>query len=131
MTLVRPQAILAMTDESPAPRYLMSTTSMQLVRRGNVVWARKAGWFRNPPHTAAQLIKQRMTGYRAQFRIQDPSQYPSRLRHTMGGVVDRSINAGAADLRQIMQDKLRRSGMTGGRGAGPGALGAIVQAAQM
>lgn len=150
MTLVRPQVIVAMTDPRPAPRYKMATASMQLVTRGDVVWAKRAAWLRNIPFTAdpysahegqletrihfgdiahralgrskreaayqgsvlppaAQEVKKGMKDYRARLRM-DPSKYPSRLMHSLGGVIpDRSIAAGAADLRAILENKLKKA----------------------
>ena len=51
MTLLRPQTLIAGVSETPAPRSALSTVGVQLVSRGGVVWAKKAGWFRNPPYT--------------------------------------------------------------------------------
>lgn len=53
MVLVKPQLVVAVMSNSVVPRSELSIYGMQLVGRGNVIWAKKAAWFRNVPYTAA------------------------------------------------------------------------------
>jgi len=57
MVLVKPQLVVAVMSNAMVPRSDLSLYGMQLVGRGNVVWAKKAAWFRNVPYTAAYPTK--------------------------------------------------------------------------
>lgn len=52
MTLVRPTFVLATISGMMPSRGELALYGIQLVSRGDVVWAKKAAWFRNPPFTA-------------------------------------------------------------------------------
>jgi len=52
MVLVKPQFVLASVTGIAPRRADLALYGMQLVSRGGVVWAKKAGWFRNVPYTA-------------------------------------------------------------------------------
>jgi len=51
MALLRPTTVVAGLKGEPLPRYMISTTGVQLVSRGKVIWAKKPFWLRNPPYT--------------------------------------------------------------------------------
>ena len=52
MVLVEGPTIAGIASASISPRSKKILSSLQLVIRGNVTWADKAAWFRNPPYTA-------------------------------------------------------------------------------
>ncbi len=51
MVLLRPTTVALMATEKPADRAMLSTAGIQLVSRGDVIWAKKGAWLRNPPYT--------------------------------------------------------------------------------
>ncbi|MCI4408604.1 MAG: hypothetical protein JHC26_05895 [Thermofilum sp.] len=52
MVLLRGATIAAMASGSMTPRSTLVVSGLQLVTKGNVTWAEKEAWLRNPPHTA-------------------------------------------------------------------------------
>ena len=60
MTLVKPQFVLASVTGIAPRRADLALYGMQLVSRGGVVWAKKAGWFRNVPYTAYEPTPMQM-----------------------------------------------------------------------
>jgi len=57
MVLMAGPKILSALTGAVVPRSQLVIYGMQLVSRGNVRWARKAAWFRNPPYTAINPTK--------------------------------------------------------------------------
>ena len=52
MVLLRGATIAAMASGSMTPRNTLVMSGLQLVTKGNVTWAEKEAWLRNPPYTA-------------------------------------------------------------------------------
>jgi hypothetical protein len=52
MVLLRGATIAAMASGAMTPRNTLVMSGLQLVTKGNVTWAEKEAWLRNPPYTA-------------------------------------------------------------------------------